>query len=65
MSNIFDIAKSKDRRLTKKEFAAGTIIAVFLLIVWIIGSSGMSLIARFVPGLLFVEVVCHSPRQTN
>jgi len=53
LSKLFNIEQSKNQRLTKKEFVIGTIIAVVLLTAWIIGSSGMSLIATFVPGLIF------------
>ena len=53
MNKLFDIEKSKNQRLTKTDFVIGTIIACMLLTIWIIGSSGMSLIATFVPGLVF------------
>lgn len=57
MKKIFEIEQSKNQCLTKKEFVIGTIIAIALLIVWIIESSGMSLIATFVPGLMFAWIL--------
>lgn len=57
MNKFFNIERSKDQRLTKKEFTIGTVITVILLIVWIIMGSGMSLIATFVPGLLLAWIL--------
>lgn len=53
INTLFDIEKSKNQRLTKTDFVVGTIIAFILLTLWIFASSGMSLIATFVPGLVF------------
>lgn len=54
MSEIFTIQKYlENKRLTKSDFVIGSCISVVLLAVFSWGSSGMSLIATFVPGLLF------------
>jgi hypothetical protein len=50
---IFNIQKGDSQTLTKKDFIIGSVIAVILLCSWIYMSSGMSLIATFVPGLVF------------
>ena len=57
LNKLFDIEKSKNQRLTKKDFVIGTIIAVVMLTFWIVGSSGMSLIATFIPGLIFAWTI--------
>ncbi|WGH76787.1 hypothetical protein P8625_06470 [Tenacibaculum tangerinum] len=53
MSIFFKIVQNENQRLTKQDFLIGTIIAFALLIAFTLGSSGMSLIATFVPGLIF------------
>lgn len=55
MSNFFSIEEhNKDARLTKSDFVIGSFISVGLLVVFSYGSSGMSLIATFVPALVLV-----------
>ncbi|MFT4061620.1 MAG: hypothetical protein QM642_04600 [Edaphocola sp.] len=53
MTKIFNIEKNSSKRLTKKDFVIGSFISLVLLSVWTYGSSGMSLIATFVPGIIF------------
>ncbi len=47
-----NIKQVKNQRLTKQDFVIGTIIACVLMIAFTLGSSGMSLIATFVIGLI-------------
>lgn len=53
MSNPLKIAQSENLRLSRKDFVVGSAITFALLMAFIFGSSGMSLIATFVPGLIF------------
>lgn len=50
---FFRIEHINNRHLTRQDFLIGTIIVFVLLTVFTVGSSGMSLIATFVPGVIF------------
>lgn len=49
-SPLFD-KSARGNYLDKRDFFAGTAVALLLLIAWTLGSSGGSLIATFVPGV--------------
>lgn len=57
MTTFFDIAASRGKRLSGRDFVLGSAIATGMLCVWLVGSSGLSLIATFVPGLVFAWAV--------
>ncbi|MDQ1087140.1 hypothetical protein [Siphonobacter sp. SORGH_AS_1065] len=43
----------KERQLTRSDVVIGSILSAILLTLFALGSSGMSLIATFIPGILF------------
>lgn len=57
MTKFLNLEKNSNKCLTKTDFIIGSFISVVLLIIWALGSSGMSLIATFVPGILFAWIL--------
>jgi hypothetical protein len=53
ITKFFNIAGNESLQLSKKDFRIGSIIAIILSAFWWYMSSGMSLIATFIPGIAF------------
>ncbi len=57
MSENLNLEHSENQCLSKQDFVFGTIIASVLLFAFTLVSPGMSLIATFVPGVIFAWVI--------